>query len=251
MRGLFRDPCNFAGARAYLCAANARLPPIETPETNAGPVFPCNTTVSIEGPAGPLEAVTQCPRQPRPATAVICHPHPLHGGTLHNKVVYTLARSLVELGLRAVRFNFRGVGASAGTYADAVGETDDATAVLRWVRARRPLDEIWLAGFSFGAYVALRAAARFDVARLIVVAPPVNLYPQQGPPPAPRVPLLVLQGDADDVVLPTGVQRWCERAAPASRLRTFAGAGHFFHGRLNDLRSAIEAELAPAVPAES
>lgn len=210
--------------------------------------FPCNATLSLPGPAGALEALTNCPAErTAPATAVVCHPHPRQGGTLQNKVVHTLARSLGELGLRTVRFNFRGVGASAGTWAEGRGETEDVLAVLDWVRERRPDDQMWLAGFSFGAYMALRAAARFPVARLILVAPPLRLYPALGPPPPPRAPTLVLQGEQDDVVPAAEVQVWVNALDPRPALRLFPGVGHFFHGRLNDLRAAVQEALGTAV----
>ena len=213
------------------------------------PEFPCDTRLRVPGPAGALETLTTCPANGADATAVICHPHPLQGGTMDNKVIHTLARALGELGLRTVRFNFRGVGASDGEHGQGVGETDDALAVLRWVQERRPRDALWLAGFSFGAFVALRAAATFPVARLILVAPPVHLYPHLGPPPAPRAPTLVLQGEQDDIVPAAEVATWADRLEPRPSLRLFPGVGHFFHGRLNDLRAAIHEALAPVVPA--
>lgn len=213
--------------------------------------FPCNTRLSIPGPIGPLEALTTCPARAAKATAVICHPHPLHGGTMDNKVVHTLARSFGELGLRTVRFNFRGVGASAGEHAHGVGETEDVLAVLHWVRDRCPDDPLWLAGFSFGGLMALRAAAQFPVAQLILVAPPVHLYPERGPPPAPRVPTLVLQGEDDDVVPAAEVQAWADRLSPRPAVHLFPGVGHFFHGRLNELRAAVQDALRARVPQES
>jgi uncharacterized protein len=209
--------------------------------------FPCNVTTIIPGPAGALEAMTTCPAGEPKGVAVICHPHPLYGGTMHNKVVHTLARSFAELWFRTVRFNFRGIGASAGHYGQGVGETEDALAVLEWVRVHAPEAPLWLAGFSFGAFMALRAAARFSVARLILVAPPVQNYPELGPPPVPRAPILVLQGDRDDVVSPAAVRAWTEAIAPAATLRLIPSAGHFFHGRLNDLRAALHETLAPTV----
>jgi len=216
---------------------------------NGAPDFPCNTTLALPGPAGALEAVTTCPAADAvAATAIVCHPHPLHGGTMQNKVVHTLARAFDELGLRTVRFNFRGVGTSAGAFANGVGETEDVLAVLYWVSERRPNDQLWLAGFSFGAFMALRAAAQFPVTQLVLVAPPVNFYPELGPAPAPRVPALVLQGEDDDVVSAADVRAWVERVPLRPRLRLFPGVGHFFHGRLNDLRNAVHEVLGPAVP---
>jgi alpha/beta superfamily hydrolase len=150
--------------------------------------------------------------------------------------------------LRTVRFNFRGVGASAGSFTRGVGETQDTLAVLHWVREYRPRDQLWLAGFSFGAYMALRAADRFPVARLILVAPPVQLYPELGAPPVPTAPLLVLHGEEDDVVPLASVQAWLAALASTPTVHVFPGAGHFFHGRLSDLRRVVETSLRPAVP---
>lgn len=209
--------------------------------------FPCdNTRFVIDGPAGPLEALAACPapEHAREITAVICHPNPVQGGTLDNKVVHTVARAFNELGARSVRFNFRGVGQSAGTYDRGLGETEDALAVSNWARARRPHDAIWFAGFSFGGYVALRAAARFPAAGLVTVAPAVNLYDVRSLP-TPQVPWIVVQGDADDVVPATDVQAWIEGLTPRPELVLLNGADHFFHRRLNDLRTALIDALGP------
>ncbi|MFO7278462.1 MAG: alpha/beta hydrolase, partial [Pseudomonadota bacterium] len=117
--------------------------------------------VRLDGPAGVLEALLEEPADAVPGRfAVVCHPHPLHGGTMNNKVVHTLARTFNELGIRSLRFNFRGVGASEGSYAEGIGETEDALAVIEWGRVRWPGAEPLLAGFSFGGIVALRAAGR-------------------------------------------------------------------------------------------
>jgi uncharacterized protein len=167
---------------------------------------------------------------------------------MHNKVVHTLARSFGEIGLATVRFNFRGVGSSAGNYAHGVGETEDALAVLNWVRAHRPNDQIWLAGFSFGAYMALRVAAQFPVAQLVLVAPPVHLHDDLGPPPPPQVPTLVMQGEQDEVVSAEAVKSWLSSLSTRPAVRLFPGVGHYFHGRLNDLRSAVHEALRSKVP---
>jgi len=213
-------------------------------------MFPCNTHIAIPGPAGSLEAITACPAGPSKGAVVICHPHPQHGGTMHNKVVHTLARSFGELGLRTVRFNFRGVGASRGSFDHGVGESDDVLAVLEWTRAQQPNDPLWLSGFSFGAFMALRAAVRFAVTRLVLVAPPVQHYPELGSPPAPRAPILVLQGDQDDVVSPAAVTAWTNSLTTPALLRMFPNTGHFFHGRMNELRAALHEVLAPVVAAD-
>jgi alpha/beta superfamily hydrolase len=115
----------------------------------------------IAGPAGALEGVLEDPQvSPQPGFAVICHPHPLYGGTMQNKVVHTIGRACQEFGMPTVRFNFRGVGASAGHYDEGRGETQDALAVIAWGRARWPASPLILAGFSFGAMIALRAPRR-------------------------------------------------------------------------------------------
>ena len=119
----------------------------------------------IVGPAGTLEAKLELPQGEPRATALICHPHPLHGGTMDNKVVYMLARSFLALGAAVLRFNFRGVSASDGSYADGIGEVEDALAVSAWLRERWPDLPQYLGGFSFGAAVAVHAARRSNRAR--------------------------------------------------------------------------------------
>lgn len=210
--------------------------------------FPCGEdTVVIPGPSGRLEASTSCPEQtPVAAVAVVCHPHPLHGGTMQNKVVHYLARTLNELGLRTVRFNFRGVGSSEGDYAHGRGEQQDLHAVLEWVRARAPEDEIWLAGFSFGSYVALREAAVGDVQRLITVAPPVVSF-DFSELQTPQCPWLLLQGEADEVVSADAVLTWAQQVEPQPEIVALPEVDHFFHRRLNVLRDVlIERLRAPA-----
>ena len=199
--------------------------------------------LSIPGPAGALEAVLEHPGQPvaRPVVeriAVVCHPHPLHQGTMHNKVVHTLARAALGLGAPALRFNFRGVGKSAGRFDEGNGETDDALAAIGWLQARHPQAELWLMGFSFGAMVALRAAAARAPAKLVTVAPAVGRFRADQPPP-PAVPWLLLQGESDELVDVDAVQDWAERQDPRPELVVFPGVSHFFHGHLHELRDAV------------
>jgi len=207
--------------------------------------FPCDQSLMLAGPAGALEAITACPAGARvPATAIILHPHPLHGGTMQNKVVTTLARGFTQLGVATLRFNFRGVGASEGTYARGEGEAEDALAVIEWVRQQRPEDAIWLAGFSFGAYIALRVAAQARVNGLVTVAPAVHLY-DFARLQLPNCPWLLVQGEADEVVPVEMVRRWLARIVPAPRVVFLPDVGHFFHQRLNDLRAALQ-DFVPA-----
>jgi alpha/beta superfamily hydrolase len=203
--------------------------------------------LEIPGPVGQLEALREVPasaQAPR-AFGVICHPHPLFGGTMTNKVVHMLARSCHELGVPTLRFNFRGVGASAGQYDDGRGETDDALAVIEQGRALWPGAALWLAGFSFGAWVALRAAPRAAAARLVTVAPPVGRCDFSGIP-TPTCPWLIVQGDQDELVDAAAVQQWAAQQQPTPELAVLAGAEHFFHGRLNELRDVVGGFLKDA-----
>lgn len=195
--------------------------------------------LSIPGPAGVLEAVLEHPGAPEVSRiAVVCHPHPLHQGTMHNKVAHTLARAALGLGAPALRFNFRGVGKSAGAFADGVGETDDALAAIAWLHARHPQAELWLMGFSFGAMVALRAAAQRAPAKLVTVAPAVDRF-RADQPALPAVPWLLVQGEADELVDVDTVQDWAERQEPRPELVVMPGVAHFFHGHLHELRDAV------------
>lgn len=221
----------------------AHRPWDQRPET-----FPCtDSRVSIDGPSGNLETLLSCPNGAGVgAVAVICHPHPLHGGTMQNKVVHYMARTLGELGLRTVRFNFRGVGASDGSYAHGRGEQRDLQAVLEWVRERAPGDQVWLAGFSFGCYVAMREAAESnDVQRLITIAPPVDSF-DFSVLQTPRCPWLLLQGEADEVVSAPNVLRWARSLEPRPDIVALPGVDHFFHRRLNLLREVLLDRLREA-----
>lgn len=193
--------------------------------------------LEILGPAGVLEAAIDLSAAPAVATAVVCHPHPLERGTMSNKVVTTLARAFTRLGADAVRFNFRGVGSSAGSYADGSGERDDALAVVAWCRARWPSRRVYLAGFSFGAAVAAAIAARAAPAGLVTVAPPIERLPADFV--APVCPWLLVHGDADDVVPAGPVLAWCAKLAAPPRVALLPGVGHFFHGRLAELADAV------------
>jgi hypothetical protein len=163
---------------------------------------------------------------------------------MHNKVVHTLARAFDDLGLASVRFNFRGVGNSTGEYGRGEGELADAIAVADWVRASRPGDAIWFAGFSFGGAVALRAAASASAAQLVTVAPALRLFAWKTyvPPPCPW---LVIQGEADDIVPASELRAFLEQFQGHPSTVFMPEAGHFFHQRLNDLRRAITSALGP------
>ncbi len=200
---------------------------------------------SIEGPTGHLELLTNLPKQIlSPIIGVICHPHPLFGGTMHNKVVHTLARTFKELGMRTVRFNFRGVGASQGSYAKGIGETEDLLAVLQWVKQVCHGAPICLAGFSFGSYVATRAAKTEQPARLICVAPPIENFNFKELMPV-TCPWLVVQGEQDEVVSAQAVFDWIATLATPPELIRMPEASHFFHGQLIELQQLLIEKLKP------
>lgn len=198
--------------------------------------------LSIAGPAGELTcAIDEPAAGAAVGLAVLCHPHPLHGGTLDNKVVQTLARAFVQMGYRAVRFNFRGVGGSAGSWDDGVGEVDDALAVVEAFRA--PGQRLALGGFSFGGYVASQAAARQlpgqQAERLVLIAPAASRFEVAGVPPN----TLVVHGEADDVVPLSAVLDWARpQGLPVV---VIPGAGHFFHGQLPLLKQIVTGAWRP------
>lgn len=199
-------------------------------------------TTRCTGPAGSLECALDALAVAPVGLAVVCHPHPLHGGTMDNKVVQTLARALLQLGWSTVRFNFRGVGRSEGVWDDGRGEVDDALAVI--AQHRRADQPLLLAGFSFGAYVAAEAAARLPDAerpqRLVLVGP--STQKQQMPTvPAETV---VIHGESDDVVPLSATLDW---ARPQSLpVIVFPGVGHFFHGQLGLLKRVLLQQLQSA-----
>jgi alpha/beta superfamily hydrolase len=191
----------------------------------------------IEGPAGRLQAIYQPGDAERPAV-VICHPHPLYGGTMNNKVVYWMAQMFRQHGCAVLRFNFRGVDDSAGSWDDGVGEADDARAALDWLHQQQPGVPLWLAGFSFGCYAGLRAA-RDDprVTRLLAVAPAVNHYDFAFMDQDTR-PLTVIIGTDDEIVPFADVERWA-RALPMASFHAIAAAGHFFPDHKQALLAAL------------
>jgi len=191
----------------------------------------------IDGPAGGLEAIVEDTASAGPSCAVICHPHPQMGGTMDNKVVTTIGRALRDNGIPTLRFNFRGVGASAGTFDRGVGETADADAAASWGAGRWPGRSLVIAGFSFGGYVAWRLALQRAARCLITVAPAIQLM--EGSPSVPPCPWFIVQGDSDDVVDPAAVSARVNALNPKPRLVLLPGVGHFFHGRLQELRDAV------------
>ena len=194
---------------------------------------------NVEGRAGAIECALDSPPAAPAGLAVICHPHPVHGGTMDNKVVITLARAFLQTGFRTVRFNFRGVGASQGAWDEGVGEIDDALAVI--AAHRQAGERFMLAGFSFGAYVASEAAARLAVdarpERMVLVGPSTQKQKMPNVPPD----TIVVHGETDDVVPLAATFDWARpQALPVI---VMPGVGHFFHGQITLLKNVLVGQL--------
>lgn len=207
---------------------------------------PAATLVSVEirGPAGQLEGVLRSPAAPLGA-AVVAHPHPGHGGTMHTKVVHRAAKLLSgRFSLAALRFNFRGVGASGGSYDEGRGETDDLVAAGEWMRRRQPGGPFVLSGFSFGSLCALHAAARLGPDVLFLIGLPVDRW-DGAAPAAPAWRVVWVQGDEDEFSPPAKA-----RAIAGARGWTFLsvpGADHFFAGKLGEFEAAAGDALEKAL----
>lgn len=192
-----------------------------------------NQKIHIDGPAGRLELVLSDPGEGRSGYAIIAHPHPLHGGTLDNKVVQTLAKAFHGLGYTALRFNFRGVGDSDGVFDDGQGELEDFLCVEAYAKQQFGDVDIALAGFSFGSFVAASAAQKLKPHQLVLIAPAVGRFPVANV----GKEALIVHGEQDDVVLLSDVLDW---ARPQQLpVVVFPGAGHFFHGALVDLQKLV------------
>lgn len=215
------------------------------------PTFPASSgPLRLPGPVGALEAAVDLPADDvaaLPLIAVVCHPLPTEGGTMHNKVVTMAARALRELGATTLRFNFRGTGDSPGSFDHGNGETDDLAAVVDWVRGERPGHALWLAGFSFGAYVSLRASDALAPDLLVSIAPPAGRWDFDSIV-LPRCPWLVIQGDADEIVDPQAVYDWLEARDAHATLVRLPDTSHFFHGKLIDLRTAVQDGVRAHLP---
>lgn len=200
--------------------------------------------VVIDGPVGAIEAMIERPPGARDdIVAVCCHPHPLYGGTMQNKVVHTLARACQDQRVTSVRFNFRGVGASEGRHDDGIGESEDAAAVADFAMRKTGAAHLWSLGFSFGGFVAYRLATMRAAGVLVTVAPPVQRFDFTRLP-VPTCPWLVAQGDADDLVDHQRVLAWTQSLDPAPEVKILPRAEHFFHGRLTELRALLADWLA-------
>ncbi|TMQ67586.1 MAG: alpha/beta fold hydrolase [Candidatus Eisenbacteria bacterium] len=201
-------------------------------------------STTVPGPAGALEGLLTERDIEHALAAVVCHPHPLYGGTLHNKVVHRLASVLHGLGAAVLRFNFRGVGLSQGRFDGSEGEVEDARAALTFLEERHPSARLWAAGFSFGSWVAARlAASERRVERLVLVAPPVESKSFDFLRAA-KVPKLVIQGEDDDVCPLASLEREYPAWAEPKELARVAGANHFFDRQLGALAKVLDQVLS-------
>ncbi len=198
-------------------------------------------SLRLRGAAGGIECLLAAPKGEPRGGCIICHPHPLYGGAMSNKVTYALASTALKQGFYALRFNFRGVGKSEGLHDEGRGETDDTVLLAEELRAALPADlPLVLAGFSFGSFVALKAAAAVKPAALMSVAPPFGKYFGGEPMPEhPHCPWRVLHSRDDEVVSYASTLAELARYTPAPELISTDGAGHFFHGRLAEVSEAF------------
>ena len=208
----------------------------------------------LDGPAGKLEALLEPPEDHAPIEAcVVCHPHPLYGGTMHNKVVHRIARGLRRRGSVVLRFNFRGVGRSQGYFDRGEGELADAAAALDWLQGYNTnASACWIGGFSFGAWIGMQLLMRRpEIAAFIAVAPPANLFDFSFLAPCPSSGLII-QGDQDQIVPLEAMQKLITKLQHQRDIkidyRLIAGADHFFQNELEELGAAVEEYIGGAKP---
>ncbi|HJQ69894.1 MAG TPA: alpha/beta fold hydrolase [Blastocatellia bacterium] len=194
----------------------------------------------FEGPSGRIEAILKEPAGPVTRAAIVCHPHPLFGGTMHNKVVFRIAKAFEQSGFAALRFNFRGTGRSQGLHDEGRGEQDDLRAAISFIEEKYPGVELWLAGFSFGSAVMLRVACEQGGVRALAAAGvPISKY-DFGHIIECAKPKLFVQGELDEFGPAREIERLFAKLAEPKRLKIIRGADHFFEGRLEELSEAVK-----------
>lgn len=198
----------------------------------------------IDGPSGTLEALLDLPQGEARAVAVFGHPHPMHGGTMHTKALYQAAKAMPRIGVAALRFNFRGVGRSAGTFDSGAGEKDDFRAALSFAEQRFPDLPIWAAGMSFGSWIALTVGA--DDARvslLLGVAPPVDRYDFDALKTC-TLPKFIVHGESDELISIKEIRKFYAQIPEPKELATIEDANHLFEGKTTLVGEAVEDLLA-------
>lgn len=208
--------------------------------------------VIFNGPDGRLEGRYHHSRQANAPIALLLHPHPQHGGTMNNKVVYALYQSFVRRGFSSLRFNFRGVGRSQGRFDNGQGELSDAASALDWLQGQNPnAVDCWIAGFSFGAWISMQLMMRRpEIGGFISVAPPANFYDFTFLAPCPASGMIV-HGDADELVPPAAVSKLSHKLASQKNIkidyRVVPGADHFFSQHLDALIEHVDDYLGKAL----
>jgi alpha/beta superfamily hydrolase len=198
----------------------------------------------IPGPAGPLEALIDPPEAEPRAVAVFGHPHPLHGGTMHTKALYQAAKAMPRIGVAALRFNFRGVGRSAGTFDSGPGEKDDFRAALSYVEQRYPDLPIWAAGMSFGSWIAMTVGAEDTrVSLLLAIAPPVDRYDFTTLKTC-TLPKFIVHGESDELISIKEIRKFYAQIPEPRELVTIEDANHLFEGKTSLVGDAVEDLLA-------
>jgi len=211
--------------------------------------------VIFNGPEGRLEGRYQHNRAPNAPIALMLHPHPQHGGTMNNKVVYSLYQAFARRGFSVLRFNFRGVGRSQGVYDRGEGELSDAASALDWLQNfNQNASACWIAGFSFGAWIGMQLLMRRpEISGFVSVSPPANMFDFSFLAPCPSSGLILHGGD-DELVPPASVEKLVNKLNSQKNLeidyRLIAGANHFFHDWLQDLEGEVESYLAQVMEAD-
>ena len=197
-----------------------------------------------QGPDGEIECLLSTPLNDKPINhvAVVCHPHPLYSGSMNNKVVFTIAKSLNKHNIPVMRFNFRGVERSQGQFDNGIGEKDDLRAVTELLMKLYPSKSLWLGGFSFGSYIATSMQKTLGAKHLITVAPAVTSFDFNAFP-EPNCSWLLIQGLADEVIDANEVLSWANNLQQPPTIRTLEDTSHFFHRRLVDLAKIIENDI--------
>lgn len=210
----------------------------------------------MNGPEGRLEGRYQHGTLTNAPIALMLHPHPQHGGTMNNKVIYAAYHAFARKGFSVLRFNFRGVGRSQGKFDRGEGELSDAAAALDWLQAYNPnASACWIAGFSFGAWIGMQLLMRRpEISGFISIAPPANLYDFSFLAPCPASGL-VLQGDMDDVVPAEAVGKLVHKLSNQRDIqidyRIVPGANHFFHDRLDQLTAELDDFIGSITPGQA
>lgn len=200
--------------------------------------------VFFNGPEGRIEGKYNESKDKKAKTVLVLHPHPQYGGTMNNKVVYSIYKSFVQSGFTALRINFRGVGRSEGVFDSGIGELADAATALDWIQLNNPMSSgTWIAGFSFGAWIGMQLIMRRpEIENFIAVSPPVNKYDFGFLSPCP-IPGVFVQGNQDSVVPEESVVEFVEKISKQRQAKvhyqSILGADHFFRGKLENLEEAI------------